>query len=157
MPGPVPSVSTKTRGYIQPPDFHTERNNYSNASPDFGSFAPDRFVYPPMNSSNRNRTMSNTAYQNSTTTSYQLNDQSNVYVPSYQKKVQANPSIQKPNQQQHFITVTRQQQQQQPYRPASTQPLPLVHRQFNSPMNLYSNNNVQEVMKNHVSHISRIR
>ena len=153
MPGPVPSVSTKTRGYVQPPDFHTEPNHYLNASPDFGSFGTDRFVYPPVNASNRSRTSSNTAYQSSTTTntSYQFNDQSNVYVPSYQKKVQANPSMHKPQQQQqhhHYITVNR---------PASTQPMSLVHRQFNSPMNLYSNDNVQQVMKNHVSHISRIR
>lgn len=149
MPGPVPSVSTKTRGYIQPPDFHTEPNHYLNASPDFGSFGNDRFVYPPVNASNRSRTSSNTVHQNSTTSNspYNLNNQSNIYVPSYQKKVQANPSTHKPQQQNHYITVNR---------PASTQPLNLVHRQFNSPMNLYSNDNVQEVMKNHVSHISRI-
>lgn len=156
MPGPVPSVSTKTRGYIQPPDFHTEPNHYLNATPDFSSFGTDRFVYPPVNTSNRTRTSSNTAaYQSSSATNstYHLNGQSNVYVPSYQKKVQANPSMHKPHhpqpqQHHHYITVNR---------PASTQPMNLVHRQFNSPMNLYSNDNVQEVMKNHVSHISRIR
>ncbi|CAF4481480.1 unnamed protein product, partial [Rotaria magnacalcarata] len=54
---------------------------------------------------------------------------------------------------QQYVTITRQQhqqqqQQQQPYRPSSVQAGGLVNRQYNSPMSLYSNDNVQEVMKN---------
>ena len=203
MPGPVPSVSTKTRGYVQPPTFHTERTNLFNTlSPMNASFSPDHFLYPPTNQTNRNRTMSTTTYQNTVsqqssynTPAYQpawknsMSNTADTYVPSYQKKVQMNPTLQRqtsndqgnyyrqqqhhqqqqqqqqqysapmrqqqpPPQQQHHH---QQQQQQQQYRPASTQPSNLIHRQFNSPMSLYSNDNVQEVMKNHVSHISRVR
>jgi hypothetical protein len=160
MPGPVPSVSTKTRGYIQPPSFHTERNNYLNAGAADASYSPTRFAFPtPFN--NRNQT-----YQNSYDSSYQapwkdsLNNDANTYIPSYQKKVPANPPNprQFSNNQQQFKTISRQQQpQQQNYRPVSVQPINLVHRQFNSPMGLYSNNNIQDVMKSHVSHISRVR
>jgi hypothetical protein len=166
MPGPVPSVSTKTRGYIQPPAFHTERNNYYNTAPVDASYSPTRFTFPtPFNS--RNQTAS--TYQNSYDTSYQpawkdsLNNDSNTYVPSYQKKVPANPPNQRQlsnNQrnQQQYKTISRQQQQQQQqnYRPVSAQPINLVHRQFNSPMSLYSNDNIQDIMKSHVSHISRV-
>jgi hypothetical protein len=179
MPGPVPSVSTKTRGYIQPPAFHTERNHLFNASPTPVSFASDQFLFPSSNNTtNRNRSMSNAGYQQMTSQSntygvssqqpswkQPVNNEADIYVPSYQKKVHANPSIHKPmsnnqrtqQQQQQYIIETRPRPQQQPYRPASTQPSNLVHRQFNSPMSLYSNDNVQEVMKNHVSHISRVR
>lgn len=158
MPGPVPSVSTKTRGYIQPPPLHTERSTLHDVLPVDGIYSPNMFLYPPNNSSNRTRTMSNTEYHVRATSNNaqsgsgwhsSLNNQSNVYVPSYQKKVQVTPSVQRPQQ----ITVIRPQQ---PYRPASVQPLNLVHRQYNSPMSLYSNDNVQEVMKNHVSHISHV-
>jgi hypothetical protein len=169
MPGPVPSVSTKTRGYIQPPIFHTERNNLFNTTPADASYSPTRFTFPG-SYNNPNQTVSTTAYQNSyNTPSYQpawkdsLNNESNTYVPSYQKKVQVNPTIQRPisngrpNQrnQQQYTTIPRQQQQQN-YRPASAQPIALVHRQFNSPMALYSNDNVQDVVKSHVSHITRV-
>jgi hypothetical protein len=162
MPGPVPSVSTKTRGYIQPPDFHTDRTNLFNTSAANAPYSPTRFSYP-------SETVSSTTYQNSyDTSSYEpawkhaLSNPADIYVPSYQKKVQANPTVQRqftnvqPNQrtQQQYTTVTRQQQT---YRPSSTQPTNLVHRQFNSPMSLYSNNNVQDLMKNHVSHITRVR
>jgi hypothetical protein len=171
MPGPVPSVSTKTRGYVQPPIFHTERSNLFNTSPIDASYSPNRFLFPSSNFNNRSRTLSNAGYQTTTTTSQQNSYNSSgynsdVYVPSYQKKVQAKPLIQQQrtsnqnNQRsQQFITVNKpqQQQQQQNYRPASVQPMNLVHRQFNSPMSLYSNDNVQDVMKNHVSHISRVR
>jgi len=170
MPGPVPSVSTKTRGFVQPPDFHTERSNFFNASPANGSFSPSHFTYPGPTYNNRNQSMSTTTtttYQNSyDTPAYQpawkdsLNYESDTYIPSYQKKVQINPSLQRqlsnnqPNQRTHqqYTTITKQQQQQ-PYRPASTQPPNLVHRQFNSPMSLYSNDNVQDVMKSHISHV----
>ncbi|CAF4358280.1 unnamed protein product, partial [Adineta steineri] len=47
-----------------------------------------------------------------------------------------------------------QQQQLLRYRPASTQPLNIVHHQFNSPMPVYSNNNVHNV--NHISRVSII-
>jgi hypothetical protein len=161
MPGPVPSVSTKTRGYIQPPTFHTERNNYFNTTPADASYSPTRFTFPtPYNS--RNQTVSTTTYQNSyDTSSYQpawkdsLYNDSNTYVPSYQKKVPANPPNQRTHQQ--YKTISRQQQQQQNYRPVSVQPANIVHRQFNSPMSLYSNDNIQDIMKSHVSHISRVR
>ena len=159
MPGPVPSVSTKTRGYVQPPAFHTERSNLYNSSPVHGSFSPSHFTYP-------SQTASTTTYQNSyDTSSYEpawknaLSNPADIYIPSYQKKVPATPTIQRQfsneqHTQQQYRTVSKQPQ---PYRPASTQPLNFVHRQFNSPMSLYSNNNVQEVMQNHVSHISRVR
>lgn len=140
MPGPVPSVSTKTRGYIQPPDFHTDPGNLYNTAPADASYYSSQFPFSSIFENNRNQTGSPGGYQNS-------------YVPSYQKKVQASlkPSGFRPTQR------PQQKQQQQIYRPASVQPMNLVHRQYNSPMSLYSNGNVQEVMKNHVSHISRIR
>ncbi|CAF1295030.1 unnamed protein product, partial [Rotaria sordida] len=50
----------------------------------------------------------------------------------------------------------QQQQQQQHYRPASVQPINLVNRQYNSPISLYSNGNVQDIMKDHISHITRV-
>ena len=152
MPGPVPSVSTKTRGYIQPPDFHTERGNLYNTAPVDASYYSSEFPFSNAFENNRNHTGSPARYQNSYGTSYRppwkngSNHNSNNYVPSYQKKVQAS------------LKPSSSQRPQQPiYRPASVQPMNLVHRQYNSPMSLYSNNNVQEVMKNHVSHISRIR
>lgn len=165
MPGPVPSVSTKTRGYIQPPAFHTERSNLHNTALVDASYAPASFMFPGAYN-NRSQPTSTTTYQNSyDTSSYQpawkdsLNTESNTYVPSYQKKVPSNQrqlSHQRPNRhtQQQYTTVNRQQQN---YRPASVEPINLVHRQFNSPMSLYSNDNIQEVVKNHVSHISRVR
>jgi hypothetical protein len=168
MPGPVPSVSTKTRGFIQPPAFHTERTNLFNTPPLNSPYSPTRFTFPGSTYNNRSQTVTTTTttYQNPhDTSSYQpawnnsLNNESNTYIPSYQKKVQISPTVQRqfsnerPNQQ--YKTITRQQQQN--YRPASVQPTNLVHRQFNSPMSLYSNDNIQEVMKNHVSHITRVR
>ncbi len=173
MPGPVPSVSTKTRGYVQPPVFHTERNNLFNTTPVDASYSPTRFTFPGPTYNNRSQTVSKTTttYQNPyNTSSYQpawqdsLSNQSNTYVPSYQKKVQVNPTIQRQvsnnRSNQQYRTITRQQQQQQQqqnYRPASVQPTNIVHRQFNSPMSLYSNDNIQEVVNNHVSHITRVR
>jgi hypothetical protein len=162
MPGPVPSVSTKTRGYIQPPVFHTERTNLFNTSPANPSYSPDRFTFSGPTYDNRNQTVS--SYQNSyDTSSYQpawkdsLNTESNVYVPSYQKKVQVKPPVQ-PSQRTHQqYTIITKPQQQQNYRPVSTQPANLVNRQYNSPISLYSNDNVQDVMKSHVSHITRVR
>jgi hypothetical protein len=172
MPGPVPSVSTKTRGYMQPPVFHTERSNQFNTAPVDASYSPARFTYPNSTNNNRSRTMSTTTYQNNTsqqnsydTSSYQpawknsLNNETDIYIPSYQKKFQVSLPVQRPisNTQtnQQYTTIPRQQQQN--YRPVSVQPTNLVHRQFNSPMSLYSNDNVQQVMKNHVSHITRVR
>ena len=150
MPGPVPSVSTKTRGFIQPPAFHTEPNGIHNTAPTDASYFPSQFAFPTPFNGNRNQNSYDTSYPTGWKNS--LNNDSNNYIPSYQKKVQVNPrpaSNPRPTQ--------RPQQQQQNYRPASVQPTNLVHRQFNSPMSLYSNNNIQDVMKNHVSHISRIR
>ncbi|CAF1943843.1 unnamed protein product [Rotaria magnacalcarata] len=150
MPGPVPSVSTKTRGYTQPPVFHTERNYGSSAS-------PADFSYPPARYNNYSSPAQNSS-----------NHKSNIYLPSYQKKVVANPIVQRSNindaqrqrNHQQYVTITRQQhhhhQQQQPYRPSSVQAGGLVNRQYNSPMSLYSNDNVQEVMKNHVNHVTRV-
>jgi hypothetical protein len=160
MPGPVPSVSTKTRGYIQPPDFHTERNNLFNTSAVNASYSPTRFTFPGSTYNNRSQPVSTTTYQPAWKDS--LNDEFNTYIPSYQKKVQVNPTIQRqvlndrPNQrtQQQYIRIIKPQQN---YRPTSVQPINLVHRQFNSPMSLYSNDNIQDVMKNHVSHITRVR
>lgn len=171
MPGPVPSVSTKTRGYVPPPVFHTERNNlYNTFSPINASYSPTRFTFPGPTYNNRSQTTTTkTTYQNSSgSPSYQpawkdsLNVESSTYIPSYQKKVQVNPTIQRQisndRSNQQYTTITRQQQQQQQnYRPASVQPTNLVHRQFNSPMSLYSNDNIQDVMKSHVSHIARVR
>ena len=161
MPGPVPSVSTKTRGYIQPPDFHTPRNNYPNGVAADASYSPTGFTFPtPFN--NRNQNSYDSPYQPPWKDS--LNNDANTYIPSYQKKVPANPPAPRQysnNQrsQQYFKTIPRQPPPppQQNYRPASVQPINLVHRQFNSPMGLYSNNNIQDVMKSHVSHISRVR
>ncbi|CAF1071298.1 unnamed protein product [Rotaria sp. Silwood1] len=135
MPGPVPSVSTKTRGYMQPPSFHTERSNqqYENTS-----YPPLRFVYPGPTYNHRTRTMSTTAtYQNSDDKSSwkePFNNESNRYIPSYQKKVHINPNIQT----QHYNSTN------------------LVHRQFNSPISLYSHDNVQEVMNHHISRVNII-
>lgn len=156
MPGLVPSVSTKTRGFIKPPAFHTDPSNLHNTTQADASYFASPFTPPTPFNSNRNQSSSPAGYHNSYDSSYQpawknsLNNDSSNYVPSYQKKVQANPrpaSNPRPS----------QRSQQQNYRPASVQPVNLVHRQFNSPMSLYSNDNIQDVMKNHVSHISRIR
>jgi hypothetical protein len=179
MPGPVPSVSTKTRGYVPPPSFHTERFNRFNTGTSIYSppvnasspqpFSPGRFTYPGPTYNSRNRTMSQTIYNGNSqadSSNYRpawkdsLNSENDVYVPSYQKKVQTAPNLQRRlsnnqnqrNEQQRYTTVTRQQ----PQRPASVQPTNLVHRQFNSPMSLYSQDNVQEVMRNHVTHITRV-
>jgi hypothetical protein len=127
MPGPVPSVSTKTRGYVQPPSFHTEWGNPLNNM----SYSPVRFNYPGPTYNNRSRAMSTAAYQNSYETS-SGKDSSDTYIPSYQKKVHINPTVQK-----------------QYYDPQSN----LIHRQFNSPISLYSNDNVQEVMNHHMSRV----
>jgi len=136
MPGPVPSLSTKTRGYVQPPSFNADRVNQLNNT----SYSPVRFVYPGPTYNNRRRTTSIiTNHQNSYDTSSwrnSSNNESDNYIPSYQKKVQINPNIQK-----------------QYYDPESPQPTNLVHRQFNSPISLYSNDNVQEVMNHHINRI----
>jgi hypothetical protein len=136
MPGPVPSVSTKTRGYVRPPSFHTQRNDDSMNT----SYSPVRFVYPGPTYNNRSRAISATSYQNSyeqqSSWKDSFNHHSDTYIPSYQKKVQINPNVQR-----------------QYYDPISPQPTNLVHRQFNSPMSLYSNDNVQEVMNHHISRI----
>ena len=121
MPGPVPSVSTKTRGYIQPPSFHWDRldsplNNSTN----------NRFAYPGPTYHPRNRTMSTTSTTTISPSSpswrNSLINDSEGYIPSYQRKMQIAP----PN---------------------------LIHRQFNSPISLYSNDNVQEVMNDHLNRI----
>jgi hypothetical protein len=133
MPGPVPSVSTKTRGYMQPPSFHTERGN---PSENF-SYSPGRLTYPGPTYNNRSRAISTTPpYQNSYEAPSWKDSPSDSYIPSYQKKVHINPTVQK-----------------QYYDPTSNQPTNLVHRQFNSPISLYSNNNVQEVMNQHISRV----
>ncbi|CAF1087800.1 unnamed protein product [Adineta ricciae] len=145
MPGPVPSVSTKTRGYVQPPSFHTERSALHDVPAVAGSFFPAHFEYPDTPRKNRTEsiTTTTTTYRNLyDTQGYQ---DSTPYVPSYQKKVHMNPNAHQPH-----------QRPLQQYRPASTQPLNTVHRQFNSPMSLYSHDNVQDAMKSHVSHISRV-
>ena len=132
MPGPVPSVSTKTRGYIQPPSFHSERGNPLNNL----SYSPAHFIYPGPTYNHRSRAMSATTSQNSYEASSwkdSFDNPSNTYIPSYQKGVHINPDVQK-----------------QYYNPNPTN---LVHRQFNSPMSLYSNDNVQEVMNNHISRV----
>jgi len=127
MPGPVPCVSTKTRGYMQPPSFHTERNNQFNTN----SYSPARFYYPGPTYNPRNRSMSTTTnFQNSYDRGLSNHD-SESYIPSYQKKVHINPNV-----------------QTQYYNPTN-----LVHRQFNSPISLYSNDNVREVMNHHISRI----
>ncbi|CAF2357117.1 unnamed protein product [Rotaria sp. Silwood2] len=160
MPGPVPSVSTKTRGYTKPPVFHTEPTHLSNTSPLPASYSPVRFTYPSSTNNGNYQTVSPTPYQAPWKDS--VGHESRRYVPSYQKKVPVNTIIQKqnPNNQkqqrthQQYTTIARQQQQH--YRPASVQPINLVNRQYNSPMSLYSNGNVQDVMKDHVSHITRV-
>ncbi|CAF1150552.1 unnamed protein product [Adineta steineri] len=177
MPGPVPSVSTKTRGFIQPPSYHTERSNLHDTPPVSASYSPAHFTYPGSALDNRTQSISTTTttttYQNSHDASgYQpawkdTYKESSTYIPSYQKKVQMNPTLQRQisneqtnqrtNQQYTIIAKPQQQQQQQQllrYRPASTQPLNIVHHQFNSPMPLYSNNNVHNV--NHISRVSII-
>ena len=139
MPGPVPSVSTRTRGYIQPPPFHSDRNNDFNNNNQI-SYSPGRLFYPGPTYNHRPRTMSITNYQNSSNASptwaNSCNNDSESYVPSYQKKVQINPHVQK-----------------QYYDPSVPQPTHLVHRQFNSPISLYSNDNVQEAMNHHISRV----
>lgn len=122
MPGPVPSVSTKSRGFIAPPTFHTDRLD----SPTFGSTGSNRFYYPGPTYQPRNRTMS-TSSQSSVrperiSSRNSIGNQSEASsIPSYQKKLQSTPVNSN-----------------------------LVHRQFNSPMSLYSNENVQEAMNNHL-------
>lgn len=122
MPGPVPCVSTKTRGYMQPPSFHTERINELNTN----VYSPGHFYYPGPTYNHGNRSISTTSQPNS----YErvLSD---TYIPSYQKKVHINPNV-----------------QTQYYNPTN-----IVHRQFNSPISLYSNDNVQEVVNNHISRV----
>lgn len=113
MPGPVPSVSTKTRGYIAPPSFHSDRLD----SP----LNSGRFVYPgPTYHHPRNRTISTSSTTSSSWRNSSIND-SEGYIPSYQKKMPITP------------------------------PANLVHRQFNSPMSLYSNANVQEAINHHLN------
>lgn len=148
MPGPVPSVSTKTRGYTQPPSYHTEPNTYLAPSPYQGPFLSESVF----DSNSRPRASSNTGYHTTAIIEAQhvspWHSPSQVrpsfYVPSYQKKVQPAAAQPKSN----FYSLNR---------PGSTQPVQLVHRQYNSPMSLYSQNNVQDVLKSHASHISRIR
>lgn len=111
MPGPVPCLSTKTRGYIQPPSFHTERNTLFDSNPQ----SSDRYYYPGPTYHPRNRTMSGTVLDHPS--------HSDAYIPSYQKNLQTQYS----------------------------NPTNLVHRQFNSPISLYSNENIQEVMNNHLN------
>lgn len=138
MPGPVPSVSTKTRGYVQPPIFHTKGARLFNTSPAHGSYSPVHLNDQP-------------AWQDS------LNhQQTDVYVPSYQKKVNENSvnHNRNPRPQQHFTTIQRQSLN---YRPSSVQPVGVVHRQFNSPMALYSNDNIQDAMRKQVSHVTHVR
>ncbi|UJR22739.1 hypothetical protein I4U23_025772 [Adineta vaga] len=135
MPGPVPSVSTKTRGYMQPPSFHSDRlNDFNN-----NSYSPVRLVYPGPTYNHRNRAMSTANYPNTLSPSWtnSFSNESESYTPTYQKKVQINPYVQK-----------------QYYNPSSPQSTNLVHRQFNSPMSLYSNDNVQEVMNHHISRVN---
>ncbi|CAF1158432.1 unnamed protein product [Rotaria sordida] len=131
MPGPVPSVSTKTRGYMQPPSFHTARGNQRENI----SYPPIRFVYPGPTYNHRSRTTSaTTTYQNSSPWKEPLNNETDRYIPSYQKQVHVNPNVQT----QHF------------------NPPNLVHRQFNSPISLYSNDNVQEVMNRHINRVNHM-
>jgi hypothetical protein len=139
MPGPVPSVSTKTRGYMQPPSFHTERTDPSTNA----SYSPIRFVYPGATYHPRNRAMSTSHFADSGVSSswrHSISNESNVYIPSYQRKVELNAQVS-----QTFSPLTASVQQ----------PANLIHRQFNSPLSLYSNDNVQEVMKHH--HINQIK
>lgn len=135
MPGPVPSVSTKTRGYIQPPSFHTERGDPST----YGSHSGGRFVYPGPSYHPRNRTMSTSSYQQPGESSWRnsISNASDIYIPSYQKKVQINPNVHK---QPTYSSPS----------PSIQAPNNVVHRQFNSPLSLYSNDNVQEVLNHHV-------
>ena len=139
MPGPVPSVSTKTRGYVKPPSFHMEQGN----SPNNISYTPARFFYPGPTYNNPSRIIpptTTTAYQNSYATSSwrdSSNKESEAYIPSYQKKSHINPNVQK-----HYSPVFSHRQSPN-----------LVHRQFNSPMPLYSNDNIQEVMNHHINRI----
>ena len=167
MPGPVPSVSTKTRGYTQPPTFHTNHRHCLNAVPVYASCSPVHGNSPDLMRKNRtSATPDQNLYGRSLHQPFwndSLNYESDVYIPSYQKKVQANPINQNRNvndrkyqhTDQQYMTIIRQPQQH--YRPASVQPVNLVHRQYNSPMSLYSNNNIQQVMKDHVSHIDHVR
>lgn len=127
MPGPVPCVSTKTRGYIQPPSFHTGPTTPLTYNP---YASPARFYYPGPTYHPRNRSMSTTVPQHSHEHGFS-NQESESYIPSYQKKVHINPTV-----------------QTQYYTPNN-----LVHRQFNSPISLYSNENVQEVMSHHINQI----
>ena len=126
MPGPVPCVSTKTRGYMQPPSFHTEPLTPLTHNP----YTSTRFYYPGPTYHPRNRSMSTTVPPQSYERGFS-NQQSDTYIPSYQKKVHINPTV-----------------QTQYYAPNN-----LVHRQFNSPMSLYSNDNIQEVMNHHINQI----
>lgn len=149
MPGPLPSVSTKTRGFVPPPAFHTPRNNFPNGATADASYSPTRYNHPhsPLNQS---------SWKDSSNFEY------STYVPSYQKKVLSNPTVQRRNindfqHQQHYTTIMRQEPQTQPYRPSSVQPTNLVNRQYNSPMSLYSNENIQDVMRSHANHVTRIK
>lgn len=146
MPGPVPSVSTKTRGFTKPPAFHTEPSNIHTPPIDAG-FSP-HFTFPtPYNT--RSQTVSTTTFQQSAWKDSN-NNGANTYIPSYQKNVPTH----RQNSNQHYKTVSRQQYT---YRPASVQPPNLVHHQYNSPIGLYSNDNIQNLAKSHVSHISHVR
>lgn len=161
MPGPVPSVSTKTRGFIQPPAFHTEESALHNVPAVSDLYSPAHFTYSAPSSKNRTQSISTTTtttYNNSyDTQGYQspwndsFNQNSTPYVPSYQKKVEMHPNMQR-----QYSNERPNQRPVQQYRPASTQPLNIVHHQFKSPMPLYSNNNVQDVMNKRVNHVSRV-
>lgn len=135
MPGPVPSVSTKTRGYIQPPTFHSDRINPEDNIPS----SPVRFVYPGPTYNNGNRTVHNAVAQQQSQDKLSWKEpftgDSDRYIPAYQKRVLLSPGFVK-----------------QPYSPTLLNQAPnLVHRQFNSPMSLYSNENVQDVINHHIS------
>jgi len=116
---------------MKPPSYHTERNTQFDVNP----YAPGSFYYPGPNHNQRARHMPSAA----TTTTHQnsfpqdtFNPQhSDTYIPSYQKNVHINPNVEV----QYF------------------NPTNLVHRQFNSPISLYSNDNIQEVMSNHVNRV----
>lgn len=131
MPGPVPSVSTKTRGYMAPPSFHSERLD----SPTMSPYSSGRFYYPGPSYHSRNRTMSSSSYNtspmNSPSWRNSVSNESESFIPSYQKKLQTLAPASKPS----YSAVNPN----------------LVHRQFNSPMSLYSNDNVQEVMNHHIT------
>jgi hypothetical protein len=114
---------------MQPPSFHTERNNQFNTT-HTDPYVPTRFFYPGPTYHPRNRSMSTNVPQKPYTQGFS-NPQSETYIPSYQKQVHMNPQIQT-------------QYYHQPN---------IVHRQFNSPISLYSNDNVQEVMNHHVNQV----